>query len=42
MDLCEWNNQTVMYFNWGEQGNDNGLALAVADMPLSAFLQSWF
>ena len=19
MDLCEWRNQTLMYFNWGEQ-----------------------
>jgi hypothetical protein len=42
LDLCEWRNQTVMYFNWGEQHTDNGLAVAVADMPLKEFLQGFF
>jgi hypothetical protein len=42
MDLCEFRNQTVMYFNWGEQHNDNGLAVAVADMPMKDFLQGFF
>jgi hypothetical protein len=31
-----------MYFNWGEQHTDNGLAVAVADMPLKEFLQGFF
>lgn len=42
LDLCEFNNQTVMYFNWGEQHYDNGIALAVANMPLTQFLQGFF
>ena len=29
-------------FNWGEQHSDNGLALAVAELPLKDFLQAFF
>lgn len=42
MDLCEFNNQTVMYYAVGEQHYDNTLALAVADMPLKDFLEGFF
>jgi hypothetical protein len=42
LDLCEWNNRTVIYFNVGQQSDDNVLAMAVADMPLATFLEGWF
>jgi hypothetical protein len=42
LDLCEFNGQTVMFFVWGQQHYDNGVAIAVSDMPLANFLPSWF
>ena len=42
LDLCEYQNRTIMYFNVGQQSNDNLLAVAVADMPMTAFLEAWF
>mmetsp|Transcript_14375 Transcript_14375/g.38164 ORF Transcript_14375/g.38164 Transcript_14375/m.38164 type:complete len:99 (-) Transcript_14375:146-442(-) len=42
LDLCEYENQTVMYFNVGEQHYDNALALAVSPLPLHKFLQGFF
>ena len=42
MDLCEWNQTTVMVFNWGCQHATEALGLAVSPMPLDQFLQSWF
>ena len=42
MDLCEFKNQTIMYYAVGEQHYDNTLAVAVADMPLKDFLEGFF
>jgi len=42
MDLCEYRNETVMYFNWGEQHHDNGLALAVIPISLASFLRGFW
>jgi hypothetical protein len=42
MDLCEYNNQTVMIFNWGCQHTTEALAVALSPMPLDTFLQGWF
>eukprot|EP01043_Picozoa_sp_COSAG02_P063022 COSAG02_NODE_8830_length_2429_cov_1.829614_2_plen_539_part_00 len=42
MDLCEWNQTTILVFNWGCQHATEALGLAVSPMPLDEFLQSWF
>ena len=31
-----------MFYCWGQQHHDNGLAVAVSDLPLVEFLAGWF
>jgi hypothetical protein len=48
LDLCEYNNQTVMFWCWGLNGDPptppmkGGLVLGISPMPLASFLSQWF
>ena len=42
LDLCEYEGKTVLFYCAGEQHYDNVLVVATSDMPLDAFLQSFF
>ena len=48
LDLCEYNNQTVMFWCWVLNGYprtppmQGGLVLGISPMPLAPFLSQWF
>eukprot|EP01046_Picozoa_sp_COSAG06_P083039 COSAG06_NODE_29983_length_547_cov_0.792411_1_plen_182_part_11 len=48
LDLCEYKNETVMFWCWGLNGDppnppmQGGLVLGISPMPLASFLSGWF
>ncbi len=42
VDLCEYQNQTVVLYSWGAQSGTEFLAEAIYDGPLDQFFRAWF
>lgn len=42
LDLCEFEGQTVLIWNWGHQRAYGGLVLGLSPLPLAQYLEQWF